>query len=114
MTTGGPHAAVAVDHVSDVAAGSSTVLNVVGDAWTNAAALMPVGSDAQQLLHVVGACLAVLVAAALLMRLLLLSRTLGAGYPAVTALPRLVTLPSLGSWSPPPLSPPTSSPVIRT
>jgi hypothetical protein len=115
MTANASEVAVAVDRVSDAVAGSGAVFGPgVGDVSHDAAAPMPVGSDAQHLMHLIGACLAVLAAAALFLRLFSQGPALLGSHPAVTALPRLLTPPPGGSWSPPPPSPPTSSPVIRT
>lgn len=115
MTSSPPEAAVAVDSISDAAAGTVAVLDAgVGDVLPDTPVLMPVGSDAQHLMHLLGACLAVLAAAALCLRLCALVRALLGGHPAVTALPRLVAPRPTGSWCPPPPCPPTSSPVIRT
>lgn len=114
MTTSVPEAAVAVDGVSDAVGVTGSIVEGVGDVAPDAAAPMPVGSDAQQLMHLIGACLAVLAAAALFLRLFFQGRALLGSHPAVTALPRPLTTPPGGSWSPPPPSPPTSSPVIRT
>lgn len=113
MTADAPESTVAADTVTNAAAGSGTVLERVREMAPDAAMPMTVGSDAQHLLHLIGVCLVVLAAAALFLRLLLLGRSLLDGDPAVTALPRPNLRPG-GSWSPPPPSAPTSSPVIRT
>lgn len=114
MTDMAPAATTAAD-LSDTPAASagvtSSARDATGHASADAATPMPIGSDAQHLMHLLGACLAVIAAAALL---LLVSRVPGGGYLAVAAVPRLDAVPAQREWSPPALSPPTSSPVIRT
>lgn len=81
---------------------------------TEAAGLMvPTSSEAQHLMHLVGACLALLAAAVGLLLMLL--------WRHVDRHLDVVPLPSYGMnlltsamWVPPSLDPPTSSPVIRT
>lgn len=114
MTADASESTVAADMATNAVAGSSAVLERVHEVAPATAMPMPVGSDAQHLMHLVGACLAVLAAAALLLRLLLQGRSLLGSYPAVIAVPHPLTPRRGGSWSPPPPSPPTSSPVIRT
>ncbi|GAB2750459.1 hypothetical protein GCM10027273_31400 [Nocardioides pakistanensis] len=114
MTAGAPESTVAADMVTNALAGSGAVLERVHKVAPATAMPMPVGSEAQHLMHLVGACLAVLAAAALLLRLLLQRRSLLGSHPAVIAVPRPLTPRRGGLWSPPPPSPPTSSPVIRT
>lgn len=114
VTASAPEAAIAVDGVTDAVAGTGAVLDRVGDVAPDAPALAPVGSDAQQLMHLIGACLAVLAAAALFLCLFVLVRARLGSHPAVTAFPRLLAPRPAGLWSPPPPSPPTSSPRIRT
>jgi hypothetical protein len=114
MTAGTPESTVAADRVTNAFVGSGDVLERVHELAPDATMPMSVGSDAQHLMHLIGACLAVLAAAALLLRLLLQGRSLLGSYPAVIAVPRPLTPRRGGSWSPPPPSPPTSSPVIRT
>lgn len=104
----------AADRLTDVRAASEAVIASVHEGAPDAAMPMPVGSDAQHLMHLIGACLAVLAAAALLLRLLFRGRSLRGGYAAGTAPSRPLVPSGGGSWSPPPPSPPTSSPVIRT
>lgn len=111
MTSSAHVAAVAVDHVDDDTAWTPAVLEV---ARGESAAPVSVGSDGQRLMHLIGACLAVLALAVLLLRLLLWSRFPETGYPSLTALPRIVRPLPDGSWTPPPPVPPRSSPVIRT
>lgn len=114
MTAGTSESTVAAGMVTKAVAGSGVVLERVHEVAPATAIPMSVGSDAQHLMHLIGACLAVLAAAALLLRLLLHRRWLVGGHPAVIAVPRPRTPRRGGSWSPPPPSPPTSSPVIRT
>lgn len=114
MTAGSPPATASADPVSDVVAGMPGVADLSDEGSGDAAALMPVSSDLQHLIHLIGACLAVLAVAAMLARLLFLNRALTGGLPAVTALPRPLMRAGTGEWLPPPPSPPTSSPVIRT
>lgn len=114
MTAGAPEFTVAADRVTNAFVGSGDVLERVHELAPDTAMPMPVGSDAQHLMHLIGACLAVLAAAVLLLRLLLQGRSLLGSYPAVIAVPRPLTPRRGGWWSPPPPSPPTSSPVIRT
>lgn len=116
MTDTAPAATIAAG-LSDTPAASagitSSARDATGHASADAATPMPIGSDAQHLMHLLGACLAVVAAAALLL-MLLVSRVPGGGYLAVAAVPRLAAMPARREWSPPALSPPTSSPVIRT
>jgi hypothetical protein len=114
MTASASEAAFAVDRAADAVAGTGAGSNAVSDAAPDATAPMTVGSDALHLMHLIGACLAVLAAAASFLRLFSQARALLGSHPAVTALPRPLTPPPGGSWSPPPPSPPTSSRVIRT
>ena len=114
LTAGAGESTVAADRATGAVAGSGAVLERVHEVAPATAAPMPAGSDAQHLMHLIGACLAVLAAAALLLRLILQRRSLLGGHPAVIAVPRTLTPRRGGSWSPPPPSPPTSSPVIRT
>lgn len=86
----------------------------VGEATAGPATPLPLGSDAQHLLHLLGACLAVVAAATLALLWLLQRGRPSGGYPAVTAVPRPVPAPEVAERRPPALSPPTSSPVIRT
>jgi len=66
-------------------------------------------------MHLLGACLAIAAAGMLfLVSLLGLGRAPGGGLPAVAAVTRLVTPVPRSAWRPLALSPPTSSPVIRT
>lgn len=76
--------------------------------------IVPTSSDAHHLMHLVGACLALLATAALLLPLLLLGRILDLRHSAAVTAPRLVSMLTPPSWTPPTLNPPTSSPVIRT
>lgn len=114
MTASASEAAVAVDRAAVAGAGTGAGSNAVSDATPDATAPMPVGTDAQHLMHLIGACLAVLATAASFLRLFSQARALLGSHPVVTALPRPLTPRPGGSWSPPPLAPPTSSPVIRT
>lgn len=114
MTAGSPGVAVAGDHLSDAVAGMSGLAEVEDDVASDVPAVMQVGHDVQHLMHLIGACLAVLAAAAVLLWLVSLARALTGGYSAVTAQPRLVSRIDTGAWSPPPPSAPRSSPVIRT
>lgn len=77
-------------------------------------AVLSAGSDLQHLMHLVGACLAVLAGAVLLLLLPRWGRDPADGYLSDTTPTRLFTPALRRSWSPPPPSPPTSSPVIRT
>jgi hypothetical protein len=85
--------AVAVNTFSDAAAVTGPLLDGVGDVASDASAPMQAGSDAQHLMHLIGACLAVLAAGALFVLLFSQGRSLLGSHPAVTALPRLVTPP---------------------
>lgn len=116
MTADASESTVAADRVTHAVAGSGAVLERVHEVAPDAAMPMPmpVGSDAQHLMHLIGACLAVLAVAALLLRVLFQGRSLLGGHLAVTAPSRSLIPRAGGSWSPPPPSPPTSSPVIRT
>lgn len=116
MTSGPSESTVAANRVTNAVAGSGAVLERVHEVAPDAAMPMPmpVGSDAQHLMHLVGACLAVLAVAVLLLRLLFLGRSLLGGHLAGTAHSRSLVPRAGGSWFPPPPSPPTSSPVIRT
>lgn len=74
---------------------------------------MPTDHDAQHALHAVGACLALLGAASLLLlwRRICRHRLSSDAHLPPTA---RATVGLNRRWWPPPLSPPTSSPVIRT
>jgi len=103
------------EHLSGVVAAEGATVaesgrHLVADA---AGPMVPTSSDAQHLMHLVGACLALL-AAAIGLLLMLLRRHVGRHLD-------IVLLPSYGMnllpsamWVPPSLDPPTSSPVIRT
>ena len=72
---------------------------------------LPMDSHGQHLMHLLGACMAVLAA------IVLLWLPIGLRFrgPIVQSATRfLVTQTTLPSWTPPPLVPPRSSPVIRT
>lgn len=114
MTAGAPDAAVSGDLLSDAAAATSGVVDVRGDVPGQAVAVLQVGHDVQHLMHLIGVCLAVLAAAAVLLWLVSRARALTGGYSAVTAQPCSVPRAGAGAWSPPPPSPPRSSPAIRT
>jgi hypothetical protein len=113
MTASASDTAVAVDTFSHAAAVAGPLSDGVGDVASDASAPMPAGSHAQHLMHLIGACLAV-IGIAVLVWVLIWGRIAGPGHPFVTAIPRLVGPPPVGSWRPPPLVPPRSSPVIRT
>lgn len=117
MATMAPTAPTIAADVDDTsaprAAMTSALPDVDGEASMDPALSIPMSPDAQHLMHLLGACLAV-VAAALLLSLLLFIRVVGGSYTGVAAVPRLVTPTAVSAWSPPALSPPTSSPVIRT
>ena len=74
--------------------------------------MVPNSSDAQHLMHLVGACLALLAAAVVLLPLLL--RHLGRRCDAAPLPSYGMNLLTFAAWVPPSLDPPTSSPVIRT
>lgn len=113
-TASADHVAGALDRVPHVAAEAATPPASVSSEMSDRAAPVTAGSDPQHLMHLIGACLAVLAAAAVLIWLSTVRRALMGGHPAVTGVPR-ATAPTLASsWSPPAPSPPTSSPVIRT
>lgn len=75
--------------------------------------MVPTSSDAQHLMHLVGACLALLAAAVVLL-LLLPRRYLGRHCDAAPLPSDGMNLLTFAAWIPPSLDPPTSSPVIRT
>ena len=117
MTTMAPGAATAADvevMPAPLVAVTSAFPEAVGDASADPATPMPISSKAHHLMHLLGACMAVVAAAALLLSLHFRSRVVSGSYAAGIAVPRLVTPTALGAWCPPALSPPTSSPVIRT
>lgn len=118
MTTMAPAAVTAAD-VDDkqaaLAAETSALPEAAGEASADPMPLMPISSDAQHLMHLLGACLAIVAAGLLLLvSLLATRRTRGGGLPAVAAVTRLVSPVPRSAWRPLALSPPTSSPVIRT
>lgn len=118
MTTMAPAATAAAD-VDDkpaaLAAMTSALPEVIGKASADPVTPMPISSDAQHLMHLLGACLAIVAAGMLLLVSLLgFRRAPGGGLPAVAAVTRLVTAVPRSAWRPLALSPPTSSPVIRT
>lgn len=85
----------------------------VADVAEVAGPMVPTSSDAQHLMHLVGACLALLAAAAVL--LLLLPRRHRGRHGDAAPLPSCgMNLLTFATWIPPSLDPPTSSPVIRT
>ncbi|MFP5253530.1 MAG: hypothetical protein ACLGH4_07010 [Actinomycetes bacterium] len=105
-----------VDHSDGPAAGEASTGAISGartflDAWRPMELL---GSDAHHLMHLVGACLALLAGAAILLALRFLCRVLDLRHPAAATTPSLVGRPTPPSWTPPALDPPTSSPVILT
>lgn len=75
--------------------------------------MVPNSSDAQHLMHLVGACLALLAAAVVLL-LSVLRRRLDRHGDSAPLLSYGITLLTPATWVPPSLDPPTSSPVIRT
>jgi hypothetical protein len=104
-----------IDHKpAPAVAAPSAAPEIVGDASGDPGTPLAINSKVHHLMHLVGACMAVVAAAALLMSLLFRSRVAGGGYAACIAVPRLVAPTALGALCPPALSPPTSSPVIRT
>lgn len=113
-TAGAHDVAPGLDRASHVVAKTATTLTSVPGKLSDRGGPMTAGSDPQHVMHLVGACLAVLAAAAVLRWLTLVRRALTGGYPAVTGAPRPPAPVLARSWSPPAPSPPTSSPVIRT
>lgn len=100
-----PSGVVAAEVASIAESGRHLVADVAGP-------MVPTNWDAQHLMHLVGACLALL-AAAVVLHLLLRGRHLDRHDPA--PLPSYgITLLTPATWVPPSLDPPTSSPVIRT
>jgi len=119
MTTMAPAATTAADvddKLSALAAMPSGLPALIGKTSADPVTPMPSSSDAQHLMHLLGACLAIVAAGMLLLLVSLLAtrRTHGGGLPAVAAVTRLVTPVPRSAWRPRALSPPTSSPVIRT
>jgi len=84
--------------------------HLVADA---AGPMVPTSSDAQHLMHLVGACLALLAAAVVLL-MVLLRRHVDRHLDVVPLPSYGMNLPTSAMWVPPSLDPPTSSPVIRT
>jgi len=102
-----------MDHVPGPVAAKTSIGAGTGSLAGAPKPMLPMSSDAQHLMHVLGACLALL-AAALLLPLLLVSRLLVRSRAAAVTAPRLVSLATPVRWTPSALDPPTSSPVIRT
>ena len=103
--------------VADAASGSAGHTAAAAQDVRAAAAdsaVPPGGSDLMHLMHLLGACTAVLAGAVLLLRQRLWGREPADGYLPDAAPSRLVTPNPRGAWCPPPPSPPTSSAVVRT
>lgn len=103
------------DSPTTLAAVTSASPAVIGEGSAEPATPMPSSSDAQHLMHLLGACLAIVAAGLLFLISLLTARQApGAAFPALTAVTRRVSPVPRAAWRPLALSPPTSSPVIRT
>ena len=101
-----PSGDVAADGAAVIESGKHLVKDVAGS-------MLPTSADAQHVMHLLGACLALL-AAALVLLLLVLRRHPDRDHDAAVLPPRGVNPLSCATWIPPSLDPPTSSPVIRT
>jgi hypothetical protein len=93
---------------------SLAVADVAGDDPVTAETPASGSADGQRLMHLLGACLAVIAAAVALLALRSLCRLVGGSCTGIAARPVSVVPFRGGVWSPPPLSPPSVSPVIRT
>ena len=109
-----PAAAHAANPSGDAAAEVATIAEAGGHLVAQVAGpMLPSSSDAQHLMHLVGACLALLAGAVLLL-LLLVRRPPDRHGDAAPSASYGIDLLTHPTWVPPSLDPPTSSPVIRT
>ena len=101
-----PSSVVAAEVATVAESGRHLIADVAGP-------MLPTSSDAQHLMHLVGACLALLAAAVVLI-LSVLQRHLDRHGDSAPLPSYGITLLTPATWVPPSLDPPTSSPVIRT